>query len=61
MTALLNSKLELVECLKEPMNNIKKFPEASQFYLEYNCKIFKKAFESASTTPEFKTLLTKSE
>ena len=53
--------MELVEYLKDPMNSIKKFPETSQVYLEYNCKILKKAIEFSSTSADYKSLLTKSD
>lgn len=41
----LNLKLELLEYLKDPVASIKKIGTTSPYYLEYNCKILKKALE----------------
>lgn len=44
----LSLKLELVEYLKDPLQSIKKIPNNSPYYFEYNSKILTKALESAS-------------
>lgn len=59
-TNKLNSKMELAEYLKDPFNNIKKITEASPFYLEFNCKILRKALEISSQA-ELKQLQTKAQ
>jgi hypothetical protein len=50
----------LVEYLKEPIQSIKKFPNNSPFYLEYNSKILKKALEVAVES-DYKVLAQKAE
>jgi len=39
----LSLKLELLDYLKEPLVSIKKITNTSPYYIEYNCKILKKA------------------
>jgi hypothetical protein len=60
LTAHLGSKLELIECLKEPLQSIKKFPASSPYYFEYNSKILKKALEVAAG-PDLKALAQKAD
>ena len=55
----LSSKIELVEYLKDPLNGIKKVTEASPFYLEFNCKILRRALE-VSVPSDSKQLQAKS-
>jgi hypothetical protein len=59
-TTALNSKLDLAEYLRDPLNHIKKFPESSPYYLEYTCKLLRRAVEAASES-EYPLLLSKSE
>jgi len=41
----LNGKLELAELLKDSFNSLSKIPVSSKYYMEYNCKIIRRALE----------------
>jgi hypothetical protein len=56
----LNGKLELAESMKDSLNSFGKVPNTSKYYLEYNCKIMRRALEVCPKT-ELKTLTQKIE
>ncbi len=44
----LNTKIEFVELIKDPINNIGKINNTSKCYIEYNTKIMRRALEISS-------------
>ncbi len=56
----LNGKLELAELMKDSLNSFGKVSNTSKYYLEYNCKIMRRALEVCPKT-ELKTLTQKIE
>jgi hypothetical protein len=45
MVTDLNSKLELIEYLKDPAASLTKIPITSPFYIESTCRILRRAIE----------------